>query len=231
MFDHPPPLGILMLDTNFPRIVGDGGNPASYPYPTIVRRVAGADVDRAVRGDPRSLLDLFVSEGRGLVEDGCCAIITTCGFLAPLQDVLSAALPVPIATSALLECARVQRRLSEGRVAVLTIAASALTRDHLDAARVPDETPIGTLEGGTFARSILGNAPTLDVEAARAEHVAAARMLVAEHPATRAIVLECANMPPYADDIAAATGLPVHSVLTMAHRLRDGAIRSLGVAH
>jgi Asp/Glu/hydantoin racemase len=43
---------------------------------------------------------------------------------------------------------------------------------------------------------------------------------VAAHPDLGAIVLECTNMPPYADDIRRATGLPVFdivSLVTLAH--------------
>jgi Asp/Glu/hydantoin racemase len=39
--------------------------------------------------------------------------------------------------------------------------------------------------------------------------VDAARRLAANSPRVAAIVLECANMPPYRDAVAAATGLPL----------------------
>ena len=44
--------------------------------------------------------------------------------------------------------------------------------------------------------------------------VAAAQRLIARHPEVAAIVLECTNMPPYADAVRAATGLPVHDITT-----------------
>ena len=34
-----PRLGILMLDTRFPRPLGDIGNPASWPVPTLLKVV------------------------------------------------------------------------------------------------------------------------------------------------------------------------------------------------
>ena len=210
----PPTLGILMLDTRFPRPLGDGGNPASYPFPVRIRRVPGASAARAVRGDPMALADLFAGEARALADEGCAAITTTCGFLAPLQHALSDAVPVPVLVSALLGV----RPLAEaGRhVGILTIAASSLTPAHLAAADVPHATPIGTLEGGSFAASILGDEATLDTDAARAEHVTAANALCRAHPALTDIVLECANMPPYAAAIEAATGRHVHTIVDMA---------------
>ena len=47
-----------------------------------------------------------------------------------------------------------------------------------------------------------------------------------EHPEIGAIVLECTNMPPYAADVQAATGLPVFDItglIRMVHAaLRHG---------
>ena len=46
------PLGILMLDTRFPRIVGDIGNPASFDFPVILRTMEGIGPDDAVAAHP-----------------------------------------------------------------------------------------------------------------------------------------------------------------------------------
>jgi len=64
-----------------------------------------------------------------------------------------------------------------------------------------------------FTRVLLGNQMTLDVEAARREHIRVAQRLCAEHPQVGAIVLECTNMPPYRADIQAATGLAVFDIV------------------
>jgi len=47
--------------------------------------------------------------------------------------------------------------------------------------------------------------------------VEAAQRLVRRHPALDSIVLECTNMPPYAQAVAQATGLPVHHLMTLVH--------------
>ena len=63
-----------------------------------------------------------------------------------------------------------------------------------------------------FARPIRENTCEFDVDGARADHMAAARKMCRENPDVRAIVLECTDMPPYADDIREATGLPVFDI-------------------
>lgn len=207
-------LGILMLETRFPRVPGDIGNAQTWPFPVQFRRVKGATPARAVRADPMPLLDAFITEGRELVEMGCDGIATNCGFLIPFQANMSAALGVPVATSSLLQVPMVQSLLPQGQsVGILTISAETFGQDIRDAAGIPPDVPVrGTGDGSVFTESILTDAPEMDIEAARADNLAAAQALVRDHPEVGAIVLECTNMVPFARDIRLATGRPVFSI-------------------
>ena len=80
------PVGILLLDTHFPRIPGDIGNPATFDFPVRYHRVAGASAEQVVRGARDELLPLFVEGARVLKREGARAISTSCGFLARFQD-------------------------------------------------------------------------------------------------------------------------------------------------
>jgi hypothetical protein len=207
-------IGILMLEACFPRIPGDMGNALSWPFPVHFRVVRGASPDRVVRHRAEGLLDVFIAAGRELVADGADGITTNCGFLSLFQAELSAALAVPVATSSLMQVPLIQTMLPPGkRVGILTISAETMTAEHLAKAGVPEGTPVMGTEGGTeFTRVILGDEMRLDVEAARRDMVEAARAFAAAHPDLGAILLECTNMVPYAADVRAATGLPVHSI-------------------
>ncbi|RMA43057.1 aspartate/glutamate racemase family protein [Rhodophyticola porphyridii] len=207
-------VGVLMLETRFPRIPGDIGNALSWPFPVQYRVVRGATPDNVVRGDPRSRLEDFIAAGRDLVEMGCDGIATNCGFLALLQREMAAELSVPVATSALMQVPMVQATLPpDRRVAILTISRETLGPAHLAAAGVPADTPvIGTDEGREFTRAVLGDEAEIDFAACRADLLDAAATLTAHHPETGAIVLECTNMVPYAADIRRQSGLPVYSI-------------------
>ncbi len=206
-------VGILMLEARFPRIPGDMGNAGTWPFPVLYRVVRGASPERVVRRRAEGLADAFIEAGRDLVADGADGITTNCGFLSLLQTELAGALGVPVATSALMQAPLIRATLPPGRcVGILTISAGTLTPDHLASAGVPEGTPVmGTDAGAEFTRVILGDEPRLDVEVARRDVVEAARALVARHPEVGAILLECTNMAPYAAEVRAATGLPVHS--------------------
>lgn len=207
-------VGILMLEARFPRIPGDMGNALTWPFPVLFRVVRDASPDRVVRQGAAGLTGAFIAAARDLVADGADGITTNCGFLSLIQPDLAAAVGVPVATSSLMQVAMVNRLLPPGRRAgILTVSGSSLTAAHLAAAGVPEGTPVGSTEGGReFTRVLLDNEDRLDVAAARADNVEAARALQAGHPDLGAIVLECTNMIPYAADIRAATGLATFSM-------------------
>ncbi|MEL7276733.1 MAG: aspartate/glutamate racemase family protein [Pseudomonadota bacterium] len=220
------PLGILMLDTRFPRLPGDIGNPRTWPFPVLYKVVASASPTAAVEDDARKLLPAFVSAGRELVAAGCNGVVTSCGFLALVQDDLRSALGVPVATSALLQVEMVAATLAPGRrVGILTISAHSLTSAHLRAAGVPEGTPVmGMDRGGAFASAILEDRESFDMDAARDEIVAAAEALVREAGDIGAVVLECTNMAPFAADVADRLGLPVYSMNSLVTWFRAGLI-------
>jgi Asp/Glu/hydantoin racemase len=210
-------VGILMLDTQFPRIPGDMGNATTFPFPVRYHRVPGASPELVVRQGSRELLPAFIEGAKSLVRDGVQAITTNCGFLAKFQRELAASVAVPVFTSSLLLVPMVHRMLPPGKaVGVLSVDAAALTSADFEGAGITADMPmaIGGLETEReFTRVILGNQLTLDVDAARREHIRVAQRLCAEHPEVGALVLECTNMPPYRADIQAATGLAVFDIV------------------
>lgn len=210
-----PLLGILMLDTRFPRVLGDVGNPQTWDFPVRYATVPGATPEAIVCDDMEPFVEAFIAEGRRLVAQGCRGIATTCGFLTLIRPRLRQALGVPVAASALEQGGQVAAMLPQGsRVGVLTISADTLSAAHLAAAGLQSDTPVKGMEGSGFARSILGNEATLDVDGARREMMAAGQEFVRSSGELGAIILECTNMAPYAADIARATGCPVYSIHT-----------------
>ncbi|MCB1422729.1 MAG: aspartate/glutamate racemase family protein [Nitratireductor sp.] len=207
-------MGILMLDTAFPRPPGDIGNPATFGFPVRKEIVSGAHPDRIVLEDASRWLPVFVEAARSLERQGARLITTSCGFLAPFQQAIAAAVAVPVLTSSLHLYSQMAATLEPDKeVGILTISPSTLGPAHLEAAGIPQDAIIGGMPATShFRRAILENRKTLDMGEAEAEHVAAALVLQETHPTLGTILLECTNMPPYADAIARATGLPVFSL-------------------
>ena len=79
-------VGILMLESQFPRIPGDGGNASTWPFPLLYKVVAGATPERVVEQGADGLLDDFIAGGQELVAAGADGITTNCGFLTLYQS-------------------------------------------------------------------------------------------------------------------------------------------------
>jgi len=225
-------VGILMLDTRFPRIPGDMGNAATFPFPVRYHRVSGAAPDLVVRRGAEGLLPAFIEGARELEREGVGAITTNCGFLVKYQRELAEAVSVPVFTSSLLLVPLVHRLLPAGRrVGIMTVSAATLGAEHLRGAGIGSDIPIAVAGLETekeFTRVLLGDELELDVEAAREEHVRVARRLVGEHPDLGAIVLECTNMPPYTADIQRETGLPVFDIVSLVTLVHAALAAGLG---
>jgi Asp/Glu/hydantoin racemase len=221
-------LGILMLEARFPRIHGDIGNATTWPFPVQYRVVKGASPDKVVRKDPMKLVDDFIAAAHDLVEHGCDGITTNCGFLALTQERISAAVPVPVATSSLMQIPMVQALLPpHKKVAVLTISKATLTLDHLRAAGIakPEDIPIfGTDNGRAFTKGILDDHPSINFSDCRLDLLDAAKEIVESDRDIGAIVLECTNMTPYAADMRKVTGLPIYSIYTFVNWFHSGLI-------
>jgi len=205
-----------MLATRFPRLPGDIGNPASFPFPVLYRLVPSARVGAVVRdaGPQPSVADAIVAAARELESEGADLIATSCGFLGGLQDRLQTACSAPVLASALVILPWL--RLLYGRTApigVLTFDARALSPLHFGAGADGPLVVEGLEQGAELFPVISEDRPTLDRERAAADAVGAARQLAAHEPGLAAILLECTNLSPYRDRIAAATGLPVYDIM------------------
>jgi len=209
-------IGIMMLETQFPRIPGDIGNATTWPFPVHYQPVTGAHPDNVVRRNGGGTIDEFVKAGKELVKRGADALTTNCGFLILFQDELTERIGVPILTSSLMQYNMINQTLPGNKVpGIITISKENLSIKHLDAAKIPhDVAMIGMEDMKTteFHDGILDDWEAMDFDICREEMINAALQLQKENPNVGAILCECTNMVPYARDMYRATGLPVYSI-------------------
>jgi hypothetical protein len=222
-------IGVLMLETTFPRIPGDIGNPDTFRFPVLHQTVKGASPQKVVIDADAGLVEDFIQAGQALVAQGVKAITTSCGFLALFHRRLVDALPVPVFTSSLLQVHLAQSVIrSDQKIGILTARRPSLTSAHLTGVGIQDcpLAIVGMEDAEEFSAVFIGGKPTLDAPKCRREMQAAAKYLVRRHPDVGAIVLECTNMPPYAAAVRQATGLPVFDAVTMVNHAYGALVTS-----
>ena len=219
-------VGILMLETRFPRIPGDMGNAATWRFPVLYKVVPGASPRRVVCDRAAGLLDAFLSAAEELVRLGADGITTTCGFLSLYQREIAAHVGVPVATSSLMQIPFIERVLPPSkRVGVLTVSAANLSEQHLVAAGADPATPVVGTEGGSeFSRVMINDEERLDVAAAERDILAAGEALVATHEGIGAVLLECTNMVPYARALSERLRVPVFSIYAFVNWFHSGLV-------
>ncbi|MDI3499227.1 MAG: hypothetical protein PWP50_271 [Synergistaceae bacterium] len=214
-------MGIIMLETHFPRIPGDVGNASTWSFPVIYKVVKGASPHRVVNEGDISLLEPFIDAAEELEREGTSAITTSCGFLAMFQKEMATAVGVLLFTSSLMMVPLVYRTLkADQKVGILTVNSEALTQRHLEGVGA-NGVPIALagLQGGYFSSVVLGDRMEMDVDKAREELVETAKGFVSKNPEVGAIVLECTNMPPFSKSIQGAVGLPVFDIVDLGNMI------------
>ena len=221
---HGVRLGILCLETSFPRIVGDAGNAQTWPFPVLFKIVRGATAQLVVHEKGRGLNSAFLQAAEELVSDGADGITTTGGFLSVFQKELAAHAGVPVASSSLMQVPLAQALLAPGkRVGVITIHGQRLSADHLTAAGAPADTPIvGTESGTEITRVMLEGRPELDFAKAEADVLGAGREMLERHPDVGSLVLECHNMAPYSARLQKELRVPIFDVYTFVKWFHSG---------
>ncbi|KAF4339735.1 aspartate racemase [Fusarium beomiforme] len=213
------PLGFLAVEVDIHRPPGDPFNENTWPFPLIREKVTGTSESQLVTGGnyDDEFINRFVAAGLKLAERGAVGIITSCGFLAAAQTRLAARLPVPIATSALIQIPSLQSIFHANRpIGVLTYDSARLGNTHLRELGIdPNSVRVWGLSDDSHLRDICARGAEYDAELLERELVTEVKALVDQYPDVVAIVLECTNMPPYADKIQEAIDLPVYDVYTM----------------
>lgn len=213
-----PVFGIIMLDTVFPRILGDIGNPDTFPFPVRYEVVRGANSTRVVKDADPLLLPAFIDAARALESNGVQAVATSCGFLSIFHRELVDAIALPVFSSSLLQVPLIHQIIRKGlKIGIITARKQSLTDKHLAGVGIQSYplAIIGMDDAEEFTAVFIEGKTTIDTEKCRKEMISAAGRLIALHPDVGAIVLECTNMPPYAKEIQEVTRRPVFDVVTM----------------
>ena len=209
------PIGILCLDTLFPKPPGQLRNPLTFDFPVVCRVLRGVGAKEILSSTSAQLETLFVDAARELERDGVKAIAGSCGFMARFQSQIAAELHIPVFLSSLLQLPLVRLMHGEkAEIGVLTASSQALTPAHFANCATPMESVhIRGMEGNPeFWETIIeGKRHDFDMERLEAEIVGSAAAFAREK-ALDALVLECTDLSAFSAPIQRAINLPVYDI-------------------
>lgn len=219
------PIGIITLEENIPCPPGTPGNPATFAHPVCYEVVRG--IGMLEPNNPAGLQS-FLAAGRRLIDQGVCAIAGNCGLMIVYQDQLAAALPVPVLLSSLLQLPFMARMYgSESAVGIIASSSRSLRDEHLRIAShgTPMRTVVASMEGRRHFCEAVSEHGVLNFDEVQAEVIQVVLELVTENPHVRSILFECVDLPPYANAVQEAVGLPVFDITTLIGHVHSTLVR------
>ena len=223
------PIGVLCLESYFPKPPGHIKNAQSFDFPVTFKVVEGATTQRIVENPDSALIEPFIEAARELEREGVKAITGSCGFLALFQREIADAVDIPVFISSLVQIPLVYAMLRrDQKVGVVCARKEALTPAHLEAvgaAGIP--VCIAGMDGKPEFNEVIIDAKRLELDLDRfqTELLSVVDELVAGNPEIGSIVIECTDMTYFAPLIQRRVNLPVFDLITLTRMVHDAVIR------
>ena len=160
----------------------------------------------------------MIREARKMVQQGVRAITTSCGFNAIFQKELAVSVDVPVFTSSLMQIPMVQNMIGDHKsVGVITAKKTALSEMHLQSVGIKKQHSIrieGLEKCEEWNKIFSSPDEEFDIHTVKKDVVQIACSMMKKDD-IGAFVLECTDLPPFADAIRNATRCPVFDFITL----------------
>ena len=217
-----PSLGVIRLDYDYPPALGDIDCPESFPYPVYYKVVPGFTFEMCQTGLlTTEVEERFKKSIKWLVDEQRVRGITgDCGFMMHFQKLAREITDIPVFMSSLCQLPAVTCAYApKEQIIILTANSNALEplRDLIRAECGVDTFEqryhiVGCEDIDGFEAVALGE--KVDINKVEPGVVNKALEALKMYPESRAFVLECTELPPYADAIRFRTGLPVFDAIS-----------------
>lgn len=216
--------GILMMDSTIPRLPGDPGHAATFPFPVRYGVVRGFPFEDLVE-IRRENIGRVINAAIDLEREGVNFVAADCGLFAPFQRDIAEMLSVPFIGSALSLIPMIARFLPAGqKVGLITGDTRLLKEAHLLEAGADPEALVvrGMEKSREFQEVVVKRGRKLDSEAMQAGVLTAVEDLFRSGENIGAVVLECTNLITFRSDIQQQFRVPVFDMVTLIEFFADG---------
>eukprot|EP00429_Kryptoperidinium_foliaceum_P051093 CAMPEP_0176105734 /NCGR_PEP_ID=MMETSP0120_2-20121206/53059_1 /TAXON_ID=160619 /ORGANISM="Kryptoperidinium foliaceum, Strain CCMP 1326" /LENGTH=691 /DNA_ID=CAMNT_0017439851 /DNA_START=65 /DNA_END=2140 /DNA_ORIENTATION=+ len=218
-----PSLGVVRLDYNYPPSAGDIDHPGSYDYDVIFRCVPGLTFEMAQSGRMTYAVQKeFENAIKWLESKKVSGITGDCGFMMAFQPIARDIATVPVFMSSMVQCPMVSVAFDKyDQILILTANSKTLgpqkdvLLNHCGFDVDDDRFVIAGCENVPGFDAV-AKGEKVDVEKVTPGIVKMVKGILENQPSLRAIILECTELPPYADALRAEFGLPVWDAITCA---------------
>jgi len=209
-------IGIIMLKTKFPRLLGDIGNPDTFKQKPIYVEVDIATVSAVVRksGVTSQVLDAMILAAQELESRGARVIGTSCGFLSLVQQDIQQTVSVPVVSSSLLLIPMIRAVFGKDvEIGILTFDSAELSESHFLGEYDSNISIFDLNPNGELYQTIKEDRTVMDEHLAKLDVLDTARRCVKANSNIKFLLLECTNLSPWKNELRSEFGLPVHDIV------------------
>jgi len=164
----------------------------------------------------------FCQAVRWLENKGASGITGDCGFMMAFQQIAAKAANIPVFMSSMIQCPMVSVAYDKFDKILILTANSATLKPQKEV--LLNKCGFDVVDTRFVIRGCqdvpgfdaVAKGDKVDVEKVTPGVVTMTRDILTQEPYIRAIILECTELPPYADALRAATDLPVFDAITCA---------------
>ncbi len=216
--------GILMLDSDIPRLPGDPGHAETFSFPVrygVIRDFPFEDLVN-IRTDN---LKGVIKAALELQREGVNLVAADCGLFSLFQREIADALTIPFIGSALSLLPLIAGFLpGYQKIGLITGDSRMLKTQHLEAVEAdPDRLMIRGMENSAeFEKVVVNRGRKLDPAAMQADVLTAVEDLFRSGESIGAVVLECTNLITFRSDIQDRFGTAVFDLVSLIEFFADG---------
>eukprot|EP00892_Ulva_mutabilis_P009260 jgi/Ulvmu1/6706/UM030_0039.1 len=224
-----PKLGVLRLEYDYEPAVGDIDHPGSFAYPVEYCTVKGLSFKICQAGERNEELDKnFQDAVQWLIDQGCDAITGDCGFMYWYQEDVRLVTDRPMMLSALCQLPAVTAAFDDKEKIAIFTANSETLKPMLP--KIKKNAGVD-LEKDRYVIIGCQDVPGFDAvekgEPVIYDEVAPGmvdltRKVLEDYPSITAVLLECTELPQFADVLRKEFKLPVYTAVTCTDHFMAG---------
>ncbi|WP_305986337.1 hypothetical protein [Roseibium sp. MMSF_3544] len=216
-----PALGVLRLDYDYPPALGDVDDPDSFSYDVLYKVVPGLTFSMCQSGElTEDVTNAVVDSVRFLNSYHVNAITGDCGFMLNIQDLVKDHSDVPVFMSCLVQLPTIINTInSEAEIAIFTANSTSLAQIETELDRMSGLQEhshrlqiVGCQDVPGFEAVAKGQ--RVDTEKVGKGLIGLTNTVLRNKPKIECLLLECTELPPYANLLRSVTGLPVYDAIT-----------------
>lgn len=214
-------IGVLTFKNIEPRVPGDAGHAASFPYPVRFEVLEGSFA-KLLKPD-ETMRQNIINACLKLKAEGIKGIVSNCGMMSLYQDSIGAEIGIPFVGSALCQIPFIWQLIGKsGSIGILTGHSGLLSESHLKASGWNEDIKLsiqGLQNESHFADIVINGGLDLDIVQMDKDILHGATLLKEKTPDLRAIIIECSNLSTYSKHVAEELEIPVFDTLSAADML------------